>query len=161
MTKELQLIGLNQLAEILCIDPRRVQQLAKEGVIPRLTKGQYPLVESIQGYIQYLQAMAHGRSDSETGYGSQRTKLTKLKAEIQEIQLRRMKNELVPINQVIEVWGNVVTNMRSKMLSIPAKIAPRMRATKSNAEAQTIIKKNIEQALAELAEAEIVNTDPS
>lgn len=43
------------IADLLMVSERRVQQLAKEGVIPKAERGRYELVPTVQGYIRYLQ----------------------------------------------------------------------------------------------------------
>lgn len=43
-----------ELASILGLDVRRVTQLAKEGVIPRIRRGVYDLAECTKAYVSYL-----------------------------------------------------------------------------------------------------------
>jgi len=43
------------LARLLNISLRRIQQLAKEGVLPKSEKGSYALAASVRGYVIYLQ----------------------------------------------------------------------------------------------------------
>jgi len=151
-----QVISLEAIAKLLSLDPRRVQQLAKEGVIPKAARGQYPLVGSVRGYIQYLQSLAYGSAGAEqTGYGLERTRLTRVKAELQEIELQRRRQEVVLAQEVEETWGLMIMRMKSKLSSIPNRLAQRVRATRTNAQAKEIIKKAIDEGLRELSETEI------
>jgi len=43
------------LARLLSLSERRLQQLAREGVLPRAGRGVYPFAESIRAYVDYLQ----------------------------------------------------------------------------------------------------------
>lgn len=49
------------LAQLFGVSERRVQQLAKEGVIPKAERGEYPLLASVKSYVKSLQgALRHG-----------------------------------------------------------------------------------------------------
>lgn len=56
------------LAKLLNITERRLQQLAREGIIPKSNHGKYPLAGVIRGYVIYLQnagVNAEGNVDPE------------------------------------------------------------------------------------------------
>ena len=55
--------NVETIAQILDLTPRRVQQFANEGYIPRASRGRYHLLPAVQGYIRYLRA---GASDEDT-----------------------------------------------------------------------------------------------
>src|SRR5690554_4944951 len=46
------------VSRLLNLTERRLQQLAREGIIPKAAHGKYPLVQCVQGYIRYLQQLA-------------------------------------------------------------------------------------------------------
>jgi phage terminase Nu1 subunit (DNA packaging protein) len=49
------------LADLFELTPRRVEQLAKEGHIPKATRGVYPLDACCCAYIRYLKELANRR----------------------------------------------------------------------------------------------------
>lgn len=51
-------ISLSTLSFLLDLTERRVQQLAREGIVVRKKAGCYDLIASIQGYIRYLRTQA-------------------------------------------------------------------------------------------------------
>lgn len=55
MTAEQGFYPVAQIAAALNLKPRRIQQLAAAGIIPRAERGRYNLAESIAGYVRYLQ----------------------------------------------------------------------------------------------------------
>lgn len=62
-----KLVDSKTIAAIFGVDPRRVQQLAKEGVITATKDGhanRYDLLPTIQKYIRYLSDKANGREPS-------------------------------------------------------------------------------------------------
>ncbi len=56
MSSPSQPIGV--IAKLLDLSERRVQQLSREGVIPKATRGQYDLIGSVRGYVRYLRDQA-------------------------------------------------------------------------------------------------------
>ena len=52
MSTATQPIGV--IAKLLDRSERRVQQLSREGVIPKAEHGQYDLIGSVRGYVRYL-----------------------------------------------------------------------------------------------------------
>ena len=52
MSTATQPIGV--IARLLDLSERRVQQLSREGVIPKAERGQYDLIGSVRGYVRYL-----------------------------------------------------------------------------------------------------------
>ena len=73
---------------MLKLSERRVQQLAKDNIIPKAERGKYDLVSSVHGYIDFLKAKAGGDFTAEEVLKN-KNKLLKAKAEIAEIE----KNE--------------------------------------------------------------------
>ena len=62
-----KLVDSKTIAAIFGVDPRRVQQLAKEGIITATKDGhanRYDLLPTIQKYIRYLSDKANGREPS-------------------------------------------------------------------------------------------------
>ena len=44
------------ISKLLKLTERRVQQLAKDGIIPKAERGKYDLVSSVHGYVDFLKA---------------------------------------------------------------------------------------------------------
>ena len=57
-------------------------------------------------------------------------------------------------------WEAMTANMRSKMLAIPSKAAPAVYAAESLNEAKSILKDEINEALAELSGVEVRTRNP-
>ena len=53
--KENQVIRVTQLAVLLGITDRHVRNLANEGIIKKTEKGKYLFLESVHGYMNYLE----------------------------------------------------------------------------------------------------------
>ena len=111
------------IAKLLMIDERRIQQLVKEGWIPRGERGSYTLVESVQGYIKYLKE--HGR---ETQRGTEHARLARAQAMKVEMDNFRRMGELQSTAQVEETTQGLVVMMKTGHAAIPGRIANELAA---------------------------------
>ena len=53
-------VGAAVLASLLGLTATRVQQLAREGVIPRAARGKYPVRSGVRGYVEFLRRSSAG-----------------------------------------------------------------------------------------------------
>lgn len=111
------------IAKLLMIDERRIQQLVKEGWIPRGERGRYTLVESVQGYIRYLKE--HTR-DSQRG--SEGARLARAQAQKVEMENFRRMGELQTTAQVEETTQGLVVMMKTSHAAIPGRLANELAA---------------------------------
>lgn len=141
---------VSHIANILLLTERRVQQLSKDGVIPKMDHGRYDLVQAVQGYIKYLQERSLGRPSAPEDYHTEKARLVKSQADKAELEVKTMRGELVEANAVASEWFSAVNDCKSRLLSIASKAAPIL-ASESNAGAcQTIIDDLVREALTEL-----------
>lgn len=152
-----QTFPVETIARLFDLTPRRVQQLASEGVIPRAAKGRYELLPSVRGYVAFLRSRIEGEGGD---YGAQRARLTRAKADMAEREAAQMAEELIPADDIEAAWTAVTASMRARLLGIPAKVAPQLVATKNFVEVQAIVRDAIYEALAELATVVIEVVSP-
>ncbi len=125
-------VPVGTLAKLFDLTERRVQQLARDGIIPKATRGQYPLIESVRGYVRFLQERAQGE-----GPGN-------IKDSIREQQLRRIRIEndarerqLLPKEEVREAFNLAMQSIRFGARALSARLAPIVvRSTVSEARRQ-------------------------
>lgn len=150
-----QSVPVSTIAKLLNLTERRVQQLAKEGVIPKALRGEYNLVGCVQGYIRYLQEEARQGGGGDDELKLHKTRMLAAKANIAELEAKERFGELVPADEVSEAWGQMVANMRARLLSMPGKLAPQLVGIEEAHEAQTLIKTAVFEALQQLATPDI------
>ena len=142
--------NIQAIAKLLKLSERRIQQLAKEGVIPKAERGKYDLIGSVQGYIDYLKAKAGGEFTAEEVLKN-KNKLLKAKAELAEIDKMKASGELIPKGEVKKSWLELVHKLKQKLLSIPNKVAPVVVTVKSINEIKLILQDKIYEALYEIS----------
>lgn len=95
------------IARLLNITTRRLQQLAKEGVIPKSeTKGRYPLAGCVRGYIVFLQQTG-GAENIDPDRLKPFERRAHYQAEIEKLDLGMRSGSLVPVAEVERTFARV------------------------------------------------------
>jgi len=141
--------SLDTISKLLDLTPRRVQQLSKEGVIPKAERGRYELVPAVRGYIAYLKERSI--NPGVISFDEVRARKTAAEAELAELELLEKKEQLVPMTEIVDTWLDMVSACRTKMLSMPAKLAPVVAVEESPAICKRLIEEQIVEALDEIA----------
>jgi hypothetical protein len=143
------------IARVLKLTPRRVQQLANEGVIPKAAKNRYALVPAVHGYIDFLKARAIG-ADLPEESGEHKRRLLKARADIAEMEASRLSGEQVSVEDVERTWTEIAARFRQRTLAVAPKAAPMVAVETSIDACHEIIETFIHEALAELAATPVV-----
>lgn len=114
---------VSTIAKLFNLTERRVQQLAKEGVIPKPEKGKYDLVGCVRGYIAYLQERAFGKTMAVGDTHQERARLLKLQADKTELEVDTIKGKLISADEAEELWASLLATFRSRMLAMPTRAA--------------------------------------
>jgi phage terminase Nu1 subunit (DNA packaging protein) len=145
-------LATNQLAELLGLSARRIQQLAEEGVIIKAGRGRYKAAESIQNYIRFLQEKERSANEGEADYFKERALHEKAKREMAEIELAVIKGEIHRSEDVKVVMNDMIAAFRSKVLALPTKLAPQLAGKTEIPIVKELLNREIREALTELAE---------
>jgi phage terminase Nu1 subunit (DNA packaging protein) len=149
------------IARLLDLTERRVQQLGREGIIPRAERGRYDLVGAVRGYVRYLREQAARAHEGVADFGAERARLVKAKADLAEMEAAQRRSELLPADRVEEAWTAVLARLRSRLLVLPDRMAPLVHEETTIAGARAVIRRVIAEALTELAQIAIeVAADP-
>lgn len=142
------LVPVDVICEILDgVSPRRVQQLAKNGVIPKAAHGQYDLVACAKALIDDAQAATSRAGD----LYEQRARLVRLQGDRIETENRLRDGELCEVDVVAKEFSRQITVARTRLLAIPSKVAP-LAAQKSPPEVFTVVQEHLYEAMQELAD---------
>jgi phage terminase Nu1 subunit (DNA packaging protein) len=155
-----QTFPLDTICKLLDLTPQRVNQLVKEGIVPRAERGRYELVPVVRAYVKYLRDRAVKGDVHGDGYSVQRTRLIKARADLAEMEKAQMENSLIPAEDVKEAWVEVLSACRAKLLSLPTKVAPEVFAAKELNDVKGILKETVNEALLELANVKVKVNNP-
>lgn len=154
-------VPVTTLARLFNLTERRVQQLARDGVIPKPEKGRYDLIACVQAYIKYLQDRATGRGDIEPqDTYAERARLLKAQADKTELEVKAMTGEVLPAEQVELLWSGLVASFRARLLALPVRCAQLVMSLKAYAEIEACLRAQVYEALNELSRYDPEHAEP-
>ncbi len=137
-----------ELALLLGLTPRRINQLAEEGVTVRTGHGEFDGPASVRNYIA---SIANKAKDGEAAYDKEReeARLKKEQADTQELKNAKLRKELLPVEEVSRVWSEQVSSIRSGMLAVVSRVRQRISLSVEDA---VILDEEIRDAMTKLAD---------
>ncbi|WP_439616659.1 hypothetical protein [Shinella sp.] len=145
-----------QLALLLGLTTRRVNQLAEEGLMVRTAHGEFDGPASVQAYV----ASASNRAkDKEATFDKEReeARLKKEQADTQELKNAKLRKELLPVAEVTRVWSEQISSIRSGLLAVVSRVRQRISLSTEDA---VVLDEEIRDAMTKLADgADIYDAD--
>ena len=88
-------------------------------------------------------------------YDEARTRKMNAEAELSELELAKVRNQLVIVEDVVKAWTDTLANLKAKLTSIPSKAAPIVASESDAGVIQAMLADLMNEALEELS-----NYDP-
>ena len=139
LAEELPTLGAyltkDELANLLSLSSRRVEQLVSDGTIKQYKEGRavkYPTVATLKQYIGFLSDKANGREKNKT---VDELAVQKLKAEValkeSQGELHRLKTDIasgkyISIEEAKAEYSRMIIQLRNYILGIPNRITGRL-----------------------------------
>ena len=131
-------IGIDKLAAKLNLTKSRLYQLFAEGM-PKNSRGKYDLEKCLLWYSRHLQESVRRR---EFARDRERERLTKVKADLGELELAEKRGQLIPVSYHREILTTLCMSIRQRFLILPPRIAPQLEG-----ENRSTIKTKLDQAI--------------
>lgn len=148
-------ISTHQLAKILGLTDRRIQQLAQDELVPRIERDKYYAPDAVQAYMKQKIEQAEERkrnSDPEEQYLVEHARLEKAKREKAEIQVSLMKGTVHAAEDVEREMTKMLMAFRAKILGIPSRLAPKATNIDNANQLEDMIRQELYEALKELSD---------
>ena len=148
------------IGKLFGVTERRVQQLAKEGVIPAAQTRPYKfdLLPTVQAYIKHLSDKANGKESksadtvqAEADKLRAEADLKQSKAKIAEMQLKELEGKMHRSEDVEAMTNDLVYTVRSMIMALPGRLAMDVAQAPSAAESSSLIRSECHKILNELA----------
>lgn len=139
--------------KIFQMSERRYRQLVNEREFPPVKGGLIDFVAAAAAVCKYYKELAMGQGS--ITLTDERARLTKINADRRELLLRKEKGELIETEMAMYLWGRVAMVIKSKLLSIPSKLASLVLGCKNIIEIKIITEKFIEEVLTEIANPDL------
>jgi phage terminase Nu1 subunit (DNA packaging protein) len=117
-------VSASELATLLGLTQRAVQDAAARKILVRAGRGKYRLVDSVHGYCEHLRKLAQGMGGEAAleEAAKQRAKLAKAQAELAEAKAAQMRGESLPTSEVEAFWKGRLRAFRRRVLAIPGRV---------------------------------------
>lgn len=150
-------LSVDELSALVGLGSRRVRQIDKElqeleDGYPLLVKaedGRYDAASFVQAWVKYKAGGERTESLDKV-----RAAHEELKLRMTEIKLKQASSELIRVSDVLRVWGDVAGAFKSKLLSLPTKLALRLVHIEDPEEARSILDDEVRGLLEELTSGE-------
>lgn len=148
------IVNTKTISKMFNMTERNVRYLVEEGVIARVAHGRYDLTDTVSRYITFLKMATDGLNEQQVTESLEYEKWLheKAKREKAEIELAHIKKEMHNSDEVEQVLNHMVMAFRSKMLSLPSKVALLLSSIDDAKKIEAILERDIYEALGELAE---------
>lgn len=140
------LIPRSELAYVLSLSETRVAELVKNGTLPQaLGRGKFDLHSSVRAYLAFL------RSHTKGSLTEEKTRLTRAKADKEELLLRVRGLELIEVSTVRQRTFELARSVRDALLNVPDRLAGPLAAEGDQSKVHAVLTKELHQALEALA----------
>ena len=153
MSSATQPIGV--ISRLLDLSERRVQQLSREGVIPKAERGQYDLIGSVRGYVRYLRDQALKAQAGAPDYAAERARFIRARADLAEMEAEEKRRSLIAAEQIEAAWIAVLALLRTRLLALPDRLAPQAFEQSTVGDTRNLIRAAIREVLDDLAQPDI------
>lgn len=134
------------LAAYLGLTEMRIQQLAQEKVIEKLSHGHYDLQQCVSKYCEYIRGVSRG-SDSAKAEQIERTRLTKVRADMGELEHAEKVGALIQADVVQRQGFTLAVILKNNLLSIPDRLSAIVAAESDPAEVHDLISAEVRNSL--------------
>lgn len=149
------------LAAVRHLTERRVQQFARDEIIPKGDCGESPLRECVSAYVGDLQSKL-GQGGKIVDIREAKRRLKTAQAELKERELDVLDRRLIAAHEVERVWGEITHQVRSAFMSLADDASAGLHDSETIPEKREYIAELVEAALSSISEAEgEVEEDPT
>jgi len=143
-------VNTTELAVVLGLTARRVQQMAQDGTMVQVRRGYFPLCESVQRYITFLYKEREANPQDKERAAAE-TSIKKSKAVVAVLEAKELQGKMHRSEDVEGLLTDLVFTIRGMLLAFPGRLSVDVIGAESSAEAAVIIRDEVYKVLEELA----------
>lgn len=138
-----------ELAAVLGVTGRRIQQLAQDGIIES-NKGKYLLADAVQKYMDFrmkekaLSAAEKEKLDADVS-------IKKAKAIVSVLEAKELQGKMHRSEDVAAMTEDLIYTIRSMLVALPGRLAVDVAAINTPAEAAEFVRKEVHKVMEELS----------
>lgn len=147
-------VKTTELAGILGVSARRVQQLAQDSILRPARKGWFSLGDSVQRYIAFLEKDRKEESEAEKDRAKKRGKADlewkEARAKIAKLQADELEGTMHRAEDVQAMTEQLIYAMRGALTALPGRCGKEVAESDSVRECITILQREVNAAMSEL-----------
>lgn len=149
-------VSTSELAAVLGLTVRRVQQLSQDGIIPTVSRGKFLLREAVARFVDYRMRLVERDEDSAETLAARdkivaEARLKTAKADVAALEADELKGTMHRAEDVEMLVNDLVFTIRSDLEALPGRVAVDAFATESPEELSNVIRREVRKILRELA----------
>lgn len=147
------LVGTGELASVLGLTARRVQQLSEDGTLEKEGRGKFKLGVAVQKYISFISKGEITSSDKkiEKIKNIAEATLKESKAKVAKFEAKELEGNMHRSEDVENVLEDLIFFMRNSLNALPGRIASDVAQNSNPSECAEIIKKEVHAIMRELS----------
>jgi phage terminase Nu1 subunit (DNA packaging protein) len=140
-------LKVSEVAQLFKVKERWINRLSKEKGFPKKGKGKYELVACVHWYMDYIRQIE--RAPKRNNDSLQRSEERKARAQVDilEYKVGQLRQELLPVDQVVHIIEPFLGAIKQKLLGIPKAAAREF----NSKDLETFLDGFIRKSLTELA----------
>lgn len=146
-------VSTTELAAILGVSARRIQQMAQDGTLPTIRRGSFALCKSVQRYISFLgkDKLSEEEEKLEKVRRQSEVTLKASKAQIAKLEASELQGKMHRSEDVAAMTEDLIFTIRAALVALPGRLAVDVVSAETAAEASDIIRKEVYKVMKELA----------
>jgi len=147
-------VGATELATVLGLTARRIQQMGQDGTFITVRRGRYLLCDSVQRYINFLSKPAIDDEDKKTEKAKRiaEAQIKAAKATVAKLEAEELRGKMHRSEDVASMTEDLIFTIRGALNALPGRLAVDVAAASSAAETAEIIRKEVHKVMGELAD---------
>ena len=149
---EEQQVTTTELARVLGVTARRVQQLTQDGTFVTVKRGHFLLCDNVQRYQQFISGaqMTEEEKKVEKARKAAEVKIKMAKADIAQLEADELKGNMHRSEDVAAITENMVMRIRSMLQALPGRLAVQCATAETTEECSVIIRDGVHAVMNEL-----------
>lgn len=144
-------VSTKELAIVLGLSTRRIQQLVQDGQFEAVKRGRFNLAKSVSRYIDFIT-----KEESEIDKERMEAELSikKANAIIKVLEAKELQGKMHRADDIADLTEDLVYTIRGMLLALPGRLAVDVVHAQDSAEAANLIRKEVYAIMSELADYE-------
>ena len=141
-----------ELAMVLGVTARRVQQMAQDGTLQTISRGNFLLADNVQRYIIFISGhqLSAEEKKMEKARKSAEIKMKMAKADIAMLEANELKGNMHRSADVAALTQDMVTAIRAQLTALPGRLSVEVAGSDDPEECSIIIRDAVREIMENL-----------